>query len=98
MEDDFLVDLRQEVATVEIAGQRVYIRGLSNLTSRDHLDLIFVLHGRTQQASDVDGLASAIAAQNNDSLVVSIDHRNHGHRLLSESANGTWTNGNLSHA
>ena len=98
MTDEFLVDLQQEVATVDIAGQHVYLRGLSCLTSTDNPDLIFVLHGRTQQASDVDGLAATIATQNSGALVVSIDHRNHGHRQLSESANGTWINGNLTHA
>lgn len=98
MADDFLLDLQQEVATLDIAGQKVYIRGLSCLTSTEQPDLVFVLHGRTQQASDVDGLASAISALNHGALVVSLDHRNHGHRLLSNVANGTWADGNLTHA
>lgn len=98
MADDFLLDLQQGVATLEIAGQRVHIRGLSCLTSTQQPDLVFVLHGRTQQASDVDELASTISVQNDGALVVSLDHRNHGHRLLSNAANGTWTDGNLTHA
>lgn len=98
MTDGFLLDVQQEVATLEIAGQRVFIRGLSCLTSTQQPDLIFVLHGRTQQASDVDVLASIISAQNHGALVVSLDHRNHGHRLLSDVANGTWADGNTTHA
>lgn len=98
MAEDFLLDIQQEVATLEIAGQRVFIRGLSCLTSTQQPDLIFVLHGRTQQASDVDELASTISAQNHGALVVSLDHRNHGHRVLSNVANGAWADGNLTHA
>ena len=99
MADDFLVDLSQEVAILEIAGQRVYLRGLHSLASSPtSVDLIFVLHGRTSQASAVGELASTISTHNPGGLVVTLDHRNHGHRLLSTPANETWADGNESHA
>ena len=97
MESGFLRDRQQDAATCEIAGLVVNVFGLSCLTTVSNPDLVFVLHGRTQKAADYEEFCSTILASNFGALIVSFDQRNHGHRLLSATANGTWADGNVMH-
>ncbi|KAF9473753.1 alpha/beta-hydrolase [Pholiota conissans] len=58
----------------------------------------FVLHGRTGSATDVNPLVEKLMQKANSSVdlkrnlyVVTLDHRNHGGRVLEVKTNNTWT-------
>lgn len=93
-----LFEHQSDEATIEVAGLQVRIRGLDCLKTVHQPDLVLVLHGRTQTKDAVEGIATAVLSSNPGTIVVTFDHRNHGHRLLSGKANGTWADGNPNHA
>ncbi|KAF8958322.1 Alpha/Beta hydrolase protein [Flammula alnicola] len=59
--------------------------------------VVFLLHGRTGSADDVDPFARTLIDkartkdQSHSLCIVTLDHRNHGGRLLDARANNTWT-------
>jgi dienelactone hydrolase len=68
--------------------------------------ILFLLHGRKGSAKDMDPTARAIIEKVTDQQqrklwVVTLDHRNHGERLLDSRANRSWADkvgGNILHA
>ncbi len=92
-----------------VSGLETHVYGLDEvLTSQvKSVDVVFVLHGRTQRWQDYEATALAILAKDKVDvplhmprglLVVSFDQRNHGHRQVSQLANQTWADGNDLHA
>ncbi|KAF8899869.1 hypothetical protein CPB84DRAFT_1093377 [Gymnopilus junonius] len=63
---------------------------------------VFLLHGRLGFAEDVDSFAriclKTAEGQKQELYVITLDHRNHGSRLMEERANKTWEEGNGQHA
>ncbi|KIM40446.1 hypothetical protein M413DRAFT_445902 [Hebeloma cylindrosporum] len=60
--------------------------------------VLFLLHGRHGSAAQVDGIARALAEKTSSSthnrrtiLIVTLEHRNHGSRLIDARANNSWT-------
>jgi pimeloyl-ACP methyl ester carboxylesterase len=96
----YFTDPSHNETNIEVAGLRVQIRGLSALqaTQTSKVDIVFLLHGRTSNAAALDALGTIILASDHKTLVVSFDQRNHGHRIVSQKANLTWTDGNTMHA
>lgn len=95
--------------TICVSGLETHVYGLEEVRkSQSHsVDVVFVLHGRTQQWQDYEEMALTIlekdkseygGAMSRGLLVVSFDQRNHGHRQVSQHANLTWTDGNENHA
>ena len=94
---------------VSVSGLETHIYGLDEVLKSQvkSVDVVFVLHGRTQRWQDYEPTALAILAKDKVDvpmhmprglLVVSFDHRNHGHRQVSQLANQTWADGNELHA
>lgn len=90
---------------VVIAGIKCYVFGLEQLTAKkvDQVNVAFFLHGRTQSAQ---ALLPAIwhlkqmgTFENGDipTLLVTIDHRNHGERTVDGKRNDGWTEDNELH-
>jgi len=75
----------------------VYKGSESNIQPRS-VAILFLLHGRKDSVKDVDAIARTILEKNpeNDQQqrklwVVTLDHRNHGQRLVDSKANRAWT-------
>jgi alpha-beta hydrolase superfamily lysophospholipase len=94
---------------VYVSGLEIHVYGLDDVRrSNIHfVDVVFLLHGRTGKYQDLEPFALAILAKDkvaraNDVqrglLVVSFDHRNHGHRQVSKLGNLGWDQGNQTHA
>jgi alpha-beta hydrolase superfamily lysophospholipase len=94
---------------VYVSGLETHVYGLDEVrkSNAHFVDVVFILHGRTGKAQDVEPFALAIldkekAARASDVqrglIVVSFDQRNHGHRQVSELANLVWDQGNQLHA
>jgi alpha-beta hydrolase superfamily lysophospholipase len=94
---------------VNVSGLETRIYGLDDVrNSNAHfVDVVFLLHGRTGNYQHVEPFALAILAEDKATatpdlqrglIVVSFDHRNHGHRQISELDNLTWVEGNQLHA
>ncbi|OLL26285.1 hypothetical protein NEOLI_003512 [Neolecta irregularis DAH-3] len=89
-----------------VGGLPTYIHGLAEVSqSRLPISVLFLLHGRQGSSNDLTPfvqalLESAAAVQDPkmDLLVVTFDHRNHGHRKVQDLANGSWSSGNQLHA
>ncbi|KIV78540.1 hypothetical protein PV11_06185 [Exophiala sideris] len=94
------IDASRDEITIEVAGLRVHVRGCVSVAASKILepDLVFLLHGRTSDASALRDLGTAILAANPETLIVSFDQRNHGHRIVNPKANLTWADGNDRHA
>ncbi|KAI9849921.1 MAG: hypothetical protein M1837_000135 [Sclerophora amabilis] len=99
--------------TIPIAGILVTIHGLDELLPAQHeIACVWLLHPRLSKREQMEPIAvAAINAwksyieaecgeefQKKGLIAVSFDHRNHGSRLVSPEANGTWRNGNPTHA
>ena len=94
---------------VSVSGLETHVYGLGDVlkSPASSVDVVFILHGRTQKWSDYEPMALAILAKDKVAsttevrrglLVVSFDQRNHGHRQVSQVANQTWADGNELHA
>ena len=98
-----------------VSGLETHVYGLENVRKSyaTSVDVVFILHGRTQRWQDYEKMAVAIlekdkvAGPGGDGtstqmkrglIVVSFDQRNHGHRQVSQLANQTWIDGNELHA
>ncbi|KAK4936003.1 hypothetical protein LTR10_023050 [Elasticomyces elasticus] len=94
------IDSSRDETTIEVSGLQVHIRGCISVAFSKILnpDLVFLLHGRTSDAEALRDMGTAILAANPETLVVSFDQRNHGHRILNPKANLTWADGNDMHA
>ncbi|KAF4614061.1 hypothetical protein D9613_007674 [Agrocybe pediades] len=69
------------------------------------IGVLFLLHGRHGSANDVDSMAKSIHEHGTkksrlDLFIVTLDHRNHGNRIVESVANNTWTEekNNVKHA
>jgi len=92
--------------TVLVAGLPVHVFsriGLGEITGK--VAVLFFVHGRKEAASEYDDRAESIVKQveskgksSIDLLVVTIDQRNHGERLVNKAANNSWKEGNDRHA
>ncbi|KDQ15854.1 hypothetical protein BOTBODRAFT_173524 [Botryobasidium botryosum FD-172 SS1] len=91
-----------------VGGLKVQVFGASG-ESELPVAALFIIHGRLGSAAAVEGFAISIlnhakerqangeeAAR--DLIVVTLDHRNHGSRLIDEKANKGWRDGNERHA
>lgn len=94
---------------VTVSGLETHIFGLDEVrTSKvTSVDVVFVLHGRTQRWQEYEPMALAILEKDKSTspsdfqrglIVVVFDHRNHGHRQTSQLANLAWADGNELHA
>lgn len=92
-----------------VGGIQVNIyKGHSESIKQPHsVAILFLLHGRKGSAKDMDPVARTIIEKNMDQQqqrelwVVTLDHRNHGERLIELRANCSWkdkTSGNELHA
>ncbi|MBW0548067.1 hypothetical protein O181_087782 [Austropuccinia psidii MF-1] len=68
--------------------------------SHSNLTCIFILHGRTSNSQSLEEFTWKLLNQikSNQLILVTFDHRNHGHRLIKSIANQAWDQGNHSHA
>ncbi|KAF8806085.1 alpha/beta-hydrolase [Phlegmacium glaucopus] len=78
-----------------IGGIQTNVYKASNIQPRS-VAILFLLHGRHGSAGDVDPVARRILAKNTGDeqqqlWIVTLDHRNHGQRLLDAKANNAWT-------
>jgi hypothetical protein len=86
-----------------IGGIATHIYGLENVTSSSSVDIVFLLHGRTRSWQDNVPWARRLISLSQSSnpkrslLAVAFDARNHGDRLVDESKNLGWAQGNDSH-
>lgn len=98
---------------VYVSGLETHVYGLEDVrkSNAHFVDVVFLLHGRTGKYRDLEPFALAILAKDQDQdqavrandlqrglIVVSFDHRNHGHRQVSELGNLSWDDGNQLHA
>jgi len=68
----------------------------------------FLLHGRRSDSQALDSMAAALVRRcaqaghegehRRNLVVVTLDHRNHGHRCVHDLANHAWSGGNPTHA
>jgi len=87
-----------------IAGLQTHIYKTSAHLSGS-VAIVFLLHGRHGSAEDIEPVATAllektssINEQKRPLYIVTLDHRNHGTRLVEARANNTWMEGNNRHA
>lgn len=91
-----------------VGGIEVHVYGLQEVQRHatiSSVDVVFLLHGRTQTYETMEATALAILQKDQSAkplqrglLVVAFDHRNHGHRQISQLANLGWADGNDLHA
>jgi len=82
-----------------IGGLRAAIHGLAGLPATSAVTAVHLLHPRLQTAEWMSAIAHEIlAAAASPTICVSIEQRNHGTRLVDGARNGTWRDGNSSHA
>jgi len=92
--------------TFHVGGIGIKVFGLEHLEEKSKCNVAFLLHGR---GSDADELYPAIwhlykmgvfEPNNNEThlLLCTLDHRNHGTRIVDAVRNEGWPEGNLSHA
>ena len=98
-----------------VSGLETHIYGLEDVrkSHATSVDVVFILHGRTQRWQDYEkmavtilerdkvagtGAASTSMQMKRSLIVVSFDQRNHGHRQVSQLANQAWIDGNELHA
>lgn len=98
--------------TITIAGLLTTIYGLEELqNSVTHVACLWLLHPRGQSQESMQPIATSLINDWNRRLVVldytqkhlgliavSFDQRNHGSRHIDPRANGTWRDGNQTHA
>jgi len=78
-----------------IGGIQIYVHK-SNIQQAHSVAILFLLHGRHDSAKDVDSIAKTILEKNDNQQkrklwIVTLDHRNHGQRLIDTKSNNTWT-------
>ncbi|KAF9024916.1 alpha/beta-hydrolase [Hymenopellis radicata] len=87
----------QTEQTFLIGGLEVNVYSRSSQTPEKPAVILFVLHGRFGNCKDaattsiVNGLLQNEAKQSRNLYVVTFDQRNHGHRLVNETANKGWS-------
>ncbi|KAI0206699.1 hypothetical protein F4808DRAFT_3618 [Astrocystis sublimbata] len=93
--------------TLPIAGLQVDIYGLSELaTAATAVTCLWLHHPRLRRKEDMAYIANDMISAFNASsssptrglIAVAFDQRNHGSRLVSETANEAWRQGNTTHA
>jgi pimeloyl-ACP methyl ester carboxylesterase len=94
---------RQELA---IGGIVVYVYGLKEIDAfTDRLTILYLAHNRTRTYLVTEGIAHEVLHRYNEDkgvtnlplIAVTFNMRNHGDRMVSESANRTWKDGNELH-
>lgn len=87
-----------------IGGISTHIYGLETIHFASSVDVVFLLHGRTRTWQDNVPWAHDIIAFSKSSspprplLAVTFDARNHGDRTVDREKNGSWNEGNPTHA
>lgn len=78
-----------------VGGLPVNVHAQSRGSGSVSVIVLFLLHGRLESPADYDHVVQALLddgiVYTRDLFVVTFDHRNHGHRLVSEQANYGWT-------
>lgn len=93
--------------TLTIAGLVSDVYGLAELSPKAHsVACLWLHHARTNRKEDMRDIASrCVGAWNafpgsreRGLIAVAYDQRNHGTRLVDETTNGAWREGNPNHA
>ena len=103
------VNITVSKITLPIAGLQVDVFGLAELpATATSISCLWLHHPRLRSKEDVAYIANEILSAYHTSsssssstrglIAVAFDQRNHGSRLISETANAAWRQGNATHA
>jgi hypothetical protein len=85
-----------------IGGIPIVAIGYEDLCSTKDIKGIFLLHGRMQRKEKLYDFAEMIHKQCSteyaSALVICVDQRNHGERIVDPDQNKGWQEGNVNHA
>ncbi|KAG0127506.1 Alpha/Beta hydrolase protein [Tuber indicum] len=103
--DPALLQIPLDTQTLNISGLPINIYGLSSHPPSTPLTCVHLLHPRRETHEYMSGIARSLllspASPDSHSralICVAFDARNHGVRMTSPLANGSWKEGNATHA
>ncbi|KAG0641755.1 Alpha/Beta hydrolase protein [Tuber brumale] len=105
--DPTLLQIPLDTQTINISGLPINIYGLSSHPPSTPLTCVHLLHPRNQAHEYMSGIARSLllpspASPNSPHsqalICAAFDSRNHGARVTSPLANGSWKEGNATHA